>query len=344
MSRQSTLATVPTRQQFRGLMAAMPVVAGMLLIAPPGALGASLGSGEGVSLVAHSFGGTLPNTADYAWWYGCSPTSVGMLLGYYDRNGYLGNAYDNLIPGGMAESTGYGANAPLAQAAIASDGYIADFWTGYGNSGDDPLASGRTRPDGFNSLADFMGTGQDNLDGEGNGNIDGSTTFWFYQDNSRLYTHDLFSYGYDTFNRSGTFGIYEYISHTGYDLGTPEVSTALFNQYIAGYRSEPKGFTLEEYRAEIDAGRPVILHLDNHTVFGIGYDEDDPTTLEIYDTWSSGPHTMTWGGSYSGRRHFGVTVLDLAAAPIPEPSTITMLVMGLLGLACGIWSRRGTAR
>jgi len=284
------------------------------------------------TLDAHALGGTLPNTADYDWWYGCSPTAAGMMLGYYDRNGYQGSPYDNLIPGGMAESTSHGASAPLAQAAIASDGYIADFWTGYGNSGDDPLASGRTRPDGFNSLADFMGTGQDNLDGSGNGNIDGSTTFWFYTDNTALYSYEVYGYGYDTYNRSGMFGIYEYIGYAGYDLGAPDASTAMFNQYIAGYRSMPEGFTLEQYHSEIDAGRPVLLHLDNHTVLGVGYNETAPTTLEIFDTWSTGPHTMTWGGSYSGRQHFGVTLLDLAAVPVPEPSTLVLCGLGLLGL------------
>lgn len=40
---------------------------------------------------------------DYQWWYGCSPTAAGMLMGYYDINGYAGETYDNLIPGAVAE-------------------------------------------------------------------------------------------------------------------------------------------------------------------------------------------------------------------------------------------------
>jgi hypothetical protein len=39
-------------------------------------------------LVSHTQGGNLTNTANYQWWYGCSPTAAGMLIGYYDRNGY----------------------------------------------------------------------------------------------------------------------------------------------------------------------------------------------------------------------------------------------------------------
>ena len=36
----------------------------------------------------------------YDWWYGCSPTSAGMMMGYYDRNGYGGLSYANLVRGG----------------------------------------------------------------------------------------------------------------------------------------------------------------------------------------------------------------------------------------------------
>ena len=35
----------------------------------------------------------LPNTTDYDWWYGCSPTSAGMIMGHYDRNGYGSQHY-----------------------------------------------------------------------------------------------------------------------------------------------------------------------------------------------------------------------------------------------------------
>ena len=35
---------------------------------------------------------TIPGGApDYEWWYGCSPTAAGMLMGHYDINGYGGS-------------------------------------------------------------------------------------------------------------------------------------------------------------------------------------------------------------------------------------------------------------
>ncbi len=44
---------------------------------------------------------------DYHWWYGCTPTSVGMIMGWYDRVGsggidYRRLDYSSLIPGGVA--------------------------------------------------------------------------------------------------------------------------------------------------------------------------------------------------------------------------------------------------
>jgi hypothetical protein len=50
---------------------------------------------------------TLPNSTDYAWWYGCSPTSMGMILGHYDRNGYQNTYFGNMVAGGVANQ-GFG--------------------------------------------------------------------------------------------------------------------------------------------------------------------------------------------------------------------------------------------
>lgn len=60
-----------------------------------------------------------------------------------------------------------------------------------------------------------------------------------------------------------------------------------------------------------------------------GYDSDTTTVL-LYDTWTQGPHNMTWGGAYDGLDHYGVTVL----APAPEPATVCLLGLGALSLIC----------
>lgn len=124
-------------------------------------------------------GAVILKVPDYHWWYGCSPTSVGMIMGWYDRNGYDGCVYPDLIPGGTAgfsthvrdwDGLNYewAANGDtLASKTIASSGHIEDFYQeGYLASGDDQYTG---RP--FDCLADFMGTSQDS-DGRKNGATD----------------------------------------------------------------------------------------------------------------------------------------------------------------------------
>ena len=76
---------------------------------------------------------------------------------------------------------------------------------------------------------------------------------------------------------------------------------------IAGYPGVVTGFTFAQYKAEIDAGRPVLIHVEGHTMVGLGYD-DTGSTVYLHDTWDYATHSMTWGGTYSGMQQWGVTV------------------------------------
>ena len=91
-------------------------------------------NGRQVAFQRQALSNPLANSGDYMWWYGCSATSAGMMMGYYDRNGYAGKQYPNLVPGGVAEAL----DGPLERATIASARHISDFYAGgYGASGDD---------------------------------------------------------------------------------------------------------------------------------------------------------------------------------------------------------------
>jgi hypothetical protein len=276
---------------------------------------------SGQQLAFYRQGATLSNGGDYLWWYGCSPTSAGMLLGYYDRNGYNGKDYSNLIQGGVATSY----DSTLVRSAIASSRHISDFYGGgYGASGDDKSGS----PTGsLNCLADYMRTSQDAY-----GNSNGATTFYYYPDGSRLYVCDIYNEG---ITNDGMYGIYDYITnYAGYDLGDASTCTALYIQLIAGYNGNTDGFTWEDYKAEIDAGRPVIIQVSGHTMLGYGYDDATDEIL-LHDTWSTGTHRMTWGGSYSGMAQWGVVCMT-----IPEPGTFVLLGMGMVGVVVVLWRRR----
>lgn len=260
-------------------------------------------------LVASVDGGALSGVGDYEWWYGCSPTSAGMMMSYYDTIGYDGLCYDNLIAGTAASST-YGVTGTSAQAAIASNGHIADFYSGgYLATGDD-VDSGRS----FDCLADFMGTSQDSVS-----NSNGETTFYNYTDGSRLYAGDLASYGASYANRSGMVGLWEYLDYCGYGDGVLDTEM-IYNQYIDTLGLN-YGFSWEDYLAEIDAGRVVMIHVSGHTMLGYGYDELTGEIL-LHDTWTQGQQRMAWGGEYDGLAQFSVTVFEptggtLCAVPVP---------------------------
>jgi hypothetical protein len=277
---------------------------------------------DGRILEAKRQGGNLSNTPDYRWWYGCSPTAAGMMMGYYDYNGYTGLYYQKLVPGGPAELTTYPSGAPAgtyrAQAVIASNAHIADYWTGSGNSGDDPCNGNLTTcHGGGDCLADFMGTSQDlawlspacdGAIGVPPQNTDGGTLIWNYDD-GRILTAELMGGWTNCYwETSGMYGIGEYVQYAGYNY----VTGSLYNRYVYPNPLQPgntAGFTWADYKAEIDAGRPVIIQLYGHSMFGYGY--TDPNTVYIYDTWN--PHsasTMTWAtNNYGGMPHYAVTCL-----------------------------------
>ena len=119
----------------------------------------------------------LPNPMPEAeYMYGCTPTALGMLLGYYDLYGYRGADLSNLIDGVVAlKSRGTDGNAYDMDAFdtvlgrfIASKEYVSRFHSRDGvettptQELQDTFVNGGTtlNMSAWNCLADYIGTGQ----------------------------------------------------------------------------------------------------------------------------------------------------------------------------------------
>jgi hypothetical protein len=105
--------------------------------------------------------------------------------------------------------------------------------------------------------------------------------------------------------RDGCFGLRLFAESRGY------VVNDNFTQLIRGQGGDPnQGFTFDDFMAEINAGRPVLIQVSGHTMLGFGY-ESTAHTVYLHDTWDFLDHSMIWGASYSGMAQWGVTVLQV---------------------------------
>jgi hypothetical protein len=275
---------------------------------------------------------TLSDTTATDWWYGCTATSAGMMMAYYDNKGY-----SNLVPGTVSTGSVTGAypNGQNLRGIIASTGFQHDYYSattygyntgggmgyGYNLIGDD-VATTRS-PD---CLCDYMGTSQDKYNSS-----NGSTSTYYYDDGSRLYTSDFIASDAQYAIGNAAAGICDYINSCGYTVAS---SFSQYSDLQTASLGETGGFTFEDYEAQIDAGCPVIINyygasVGGHSMLGVGYDADGKI-IEFYNTWDGTLHTVAWDGIYSDMSLTGVLCVELAA--VPEPSTCG-LIAGIMTLA-----------
>jgi len=217
----------------------------------------------------------------YLWRHGCGPTALGMIIGFWDANGF-----PDLVPGDAALQTA------AVNAMIADDsqypvcgGPASDHYQDYSCPRDPPpgpIIPDRSETGGAHSdncVADFMFT---------------SRSAYYNQ------------YGWSWFNHvSGSFTGYVNLVIPG---TTPQAAEYIFDD-----------FSWASYKNEIDNRRPICLLVDtegdgetDHFVTAIGYD-DQTMQYAIYDTWSSEIHWFLWRKMASGREWgvFGVTTCSM---------------------------------
>jgi len=252
---------------------------------------------------------TLPVPA-YDWSYGCSATSAAMIAAYYDRTSYP-NMYTGPTSGGvmpMNNSTWGSGECPLSAThqgidGRATKGHVDDYWISYDSAGPDPWVGHWPEHTMGDCTGDYMETNK--WFSAYGFNRDGGTVLIFDTTGAEAYATDLEADG-PPWSYDGGVGVKQFYESRGY------VVTTAYNQYIRGQGSNPSlGFTYDQYKAEIDAGRPVMIHVEGHTMVGVGYDDSSSNLMYIHDTWDYNTHTMIWGGTYLGMQHKGVTIVQL---------------------------------
>jgi hypothetical protein len=261
----------------------------------------------------------------FTWVFGCSAVSAGMIAGYYDLNGfpdiYTGPTNDGEIPlvedpvwGNWKDSAGdVYPNNPLIASHQGLDGWyifgsIDDYWVSYLSNASDPYITGNwTQHTWGDAVGDYMKTSQSAYD-----NVDGSTSFYVNNSATPLSCAVMESSGIA--EEDGTYGRKLFYEARGYTV------TDCYTQLTDNKRRG--GFSFAQYEAEIDAGRPVLLNLQGHSIVGVGYD-DSTNTVYIHDTWDHNDHTMRWGGKYAGMTLWGVSIVNIQES-IPDTPDISV--------------------
>ncbi|MBN1212213.1 MAG: C39 family peptidase, partial [candidate division Zixibacteria bacterium] len=216
----------------------------------------------------------------YLWQHGCGPTALGMLIGYYDSHGY-----PTLVPGD-ATSQNSAVNAMIADdsnnpvcGSPASDHY-QDYACPIDYSPN--MQTDRSETGGThtdNCVADFMSTSRSAF-----GNYYGWSWFSDMDNAFRDYVNDI----------------------------DPSLTPYADNYYFSQ-------FSWEDYKAEIDNNRPVVLLVDtdgdgstDHFITAVGYD-DATMTYGLYNTWDHSLHWYVWRPMNPGSSWgvFGATVISL---------------------------------
>jgi len=217
----------------------------------------------------------------YLWRHGCGPTAAGMVIGYWD-----GQGFPNLVPGDAGTQTA------AVDAMIADDGGNPECGSGALDHYQDyacPIDRGTIDPDKSelggevhqdNCLADFMLTSRSSEDNR---------------------------YGWSWFKHvPQAFEAYVNMIY-------PDAKVKVENYRFAD-------FSWEMYKEEIDNNRPMVLLVDewahmvtDHFVTAIGYD-DETMEYAIYDSWDTDIHWYEWHENAQGVVYgvYGITTLRIS--------------------------------
>ena len=239
--------------------------------------------------------------------YGCTPTSIAMILGYYDRCGYRGTDLSDIVEGEVdlkergLDGNAYNMNAfdTVLGRLTATEEYVYRFHSRDGAETTPKQELPYTFKTGtstldtsvWNCLADNLGTGQF---WRGNPNLSTTVTYCPLEE---LYTYDHtipITDGSTTKNvryidTAMLYGLDLYVQSRGYSMDYEITGT-----YMADVANGD--FTFADYMREIDSGRPVLISIQGHSMVGYGYNA--ATNEIIFDDCYKSGQRMAWDGTY----------------------------------------------
>lgn len=265
--------------------------------------------------------------------YGCTPTAVAMVLGYYDLYGYRGADLSNMIEGDVdSKSRGTDGNAYNMNAfdtvlgrATASENFVSRF---HSRGGKETTPAQELKysfksdnktidTSCWDCIADYLGTGQY---WRGNDNLSTTISYTSLEDIFKNDSYLEITAGSTTRNvrhvdTTMLYGLELYVQSRGYEMDYEITGTYVVD--VAG-----GSFTFADYMNEIDSGRPVMVSISGHSMVGYGY---NASTQEIIfdDCYVSG-RRMKWGGTYR---------FDKVDRPLQAITVIGINVNGSVDLA-----------
>ena len=264
---------------------------------------------------------TMPE-AEYM--FGCTPTAVAMVLGYYDLYGYRDADLSNMIEGDVdSKSRGTDGNAYNMNAfdtalgrATATESFVSRFHSAGGKETAPSQelkyafkSDNKTmKTDVWDCIADYLGTGQY---WRGNENLSTSITYCSLEE---LYDDDR-TFEITAGSTKRTVRHVDTAMLYGLDLYVQSRGYAMDYEITGSYLVDVAGgnFTFADYMREIDAGRPVLISIQGHSMTGYGYNAD--TQEIIFDDCYVSGRRMKWDGTYrfdqTDRKLQSITVIGI---------------------------------
>mgnify|MGYP006284526381 CR=1 FL=1 len=234
---------------------------------------------------------TISGVPPYLWRHGCGPTAVGMVVGYYDTQGY-----SDLVPGNAADQTGYVNQAIASQKDQTTPQHYEDYSLPMEDQNDlYPLDDKSEWPSGDehknNCIADYMHTS------------------WSADGNF---------YGWSWSNKIGP-------AFTGYVNQRNSNYAPAYNDNVF---SSAGGWNL--LKSEVDANHPLVFLVDtdgngrtDHFVTVIGYrDTKGYREYCCLDTWQTGKRWERLREMSAGNEWgiYMITTFRLYGNPNPTPT------------------------